>query len=317
MEIFGCPVWLIPIFLLLWVGCWVPCAGYNPIFCIIMIPSSTALSVLLWGREGHIVWVVPGIIVFIIFLLLIIASFNEENEEYWPEHIFHWNVVFQLRILISIFVLGWCEYFKPDFYLCFIGSAENTEYPKALALFCWVSLIAIIIGNSLYEILRASDNQTSYEFTNTQPPQPLLPPTPQPQYQPLPSTNIPYIPPVKPQFQPNPTINYVRYHHGTSIEAAEDVWQSGLWLSKISPAELWITDDLDIAKYYAKDRGSGIGYILVLDVDPSLDIIKLRDNVYYIELEHDSSQGQDNYYQVDGVYIIQMLDLNGNVLRSR
>ena len=120
-----------------------------------------------------------------------------------------------------------------------------------------------------------------------------------------------------PQFQPNPIINYLRYYHGTSIEAAEEIWQTGLWLSTISPAELWMTDDFDTAKYYAEDRGDGIGYILVLDVDPSLNLINFRGDIYYIELDDDSSQGKENYYQVDGVYVIQMLDLDGNILRSK
>jgi len=107
------------------------------------------------------------------------------------------------------------------------------------------------------------------------------------------------------------------YFHGTSDEAAEDIWKSGLWLSTVSPAQLWMTTNSQTALSYSAARTNRKGgCVLVLKVHPSVRLISAPSNTYYIQLD-DSSGQQANYYEVEGVEVIKLLDIYGRVLKSR
>lgn len=326
MEILGCPVWLVVILALLWGGCWCSIAWYMPLFCLISIILSTAMSVVLWDRYEFIVWLVPGIALFISRIVIIIS--REINTRI-SEGLATFINVFLMSTLVFLVVFGWGEYVRPGFY------SELTESTVS-SLFFWFLFPGTIIGGSIFLTSRFLNNQTNLPtpppsltplpqppITQPLPYQPPLPPvnpTPSPLQPPPPLFTQPLHPPgstpVPYPIQPNVTWNNI-YYHGTSVEAANEIWDNELWLSDISPAELWMSRDVDIAKFYAEDRGDGIGYILALDVDPSIKIIEFKKDTFYIPLEEEDSGGRKKYYKVEGVYVFQMFDLHHNLLKSK
>ena len=103
------------------------------------------------------------------------------------------------------------------------------------------------------------------------------------------------------------------YYHGTSNEAALEIWNTDLWKGDMEPAMLWFADNTNYAVSHAKGRYGSNAKILVLRVHPKIKLHDYQDGRFHLKL--DSSNSKRNYYKVQGVDVIQMLDLNLNVLK--
>jgi hypothetical protein len=109
------------------------------------------------------------------------------------------------------------------------------------------------------------------------------------------------------------------YFHGTSKISAKEIWESGLWLSNRPYPMIWMTSDLVIAEDDILISGLvEDGRILVIELDESVNQ-ELQQTAlpecYYLRL--DDSPNTGSYYQVEGLEVIQMLDFQGNLLKSK
>ena len=109
------------------------------------------------------------------------------------------------------------------------------------------------------------------------------------------------------------------YFHGTSQISAEEIWESGLWLSNRHYPMIWMSSDLTTASDDVFiGAGHEYGYILVLELDESVKQ-KLQETAlpecYYLVL--DDSPNTGSYYRVEGLEVIQMLDFQGSLLKSK
>lgn len=109
------------------------------------------------------------------------------------------------------------------------------------------------------------------------------------------------------------------YFHGTSKISAEKIWESGLWLSNRQYPMIWMSSDLTTAAdavFIGAEHE--YGYILVLELDESVKQ-KLQETAlpecYYLRL--DDSPNTGSYYRVEGLEVIQMLDFQRTLLKSK
>jgi len=106
-----------------------------------------------------------------------------------------------------------------------------------------------------------------------------------------------------------------QFFHGTSVEAAEEIWNTNLWKSDMEPAMLWMADYIEYAKDFALRNYENNGRIIVLFVDPKIKMKDLGDGRYYVIMS--PSNNNKDYYFVDGVDIAWMLDLDENLLKKK
>jgi hypothetical protein len=96
-------------------------------------------------------------------------------------------------------------------------------------------------------------------------------------------------------------------YHGTSLQNAFEIYNSGIWLVGNSiPSAVWMVDNFAAAKSYSGTNGG----IVVVSVDPSVRLTHPRAGVFIYEIPY--ARRWEEYYQIPGMRPIGVLDVNGN-----
>jgi len=96
-------------------------------------------------------------------------------------------------------------------------------------------------------------------------------------------------------------------YHGTSLQNAFEIYNSGMWLVGDSkPSAVWMVDNFAAAKSYSGANGG----IVVVSVDPSVRLTHPRAGVFIYEIPY--ARRWEEYYQIPGMRPIGVLDFNGN-----
>ena len=108
-----------------------------------------------------------------------------------------------------------------------------------------------------------------------------------------------------------PYQTHKRLYHGTTHEAALEIYNTKLWLIGPSqPYAVWMGDDLNIAHGYSGSSGA----IVEIDADPDLKLTDRGGGVFIYEIPQ-VTKSQKEYYTIPGLNPIGVLDYNGkNVL---
>jgi len=96
-------------------------------------------------------------------------------------------------------------------------------------------------------------------------------------------------------------------YHGTSLQNAFEIYNSGMWLvGNSKPSAVWMVDNFAAAKSYSGANGG----IVVVAVDPSVRLTHPRAGVFIYEIPY--ARRWEEYYQIPGLRPIGVLDFNGN-----
>jgi len=96
-------------------------------------------------------------------------------------------------------------------------------------------------------------------------------------------------------------------YHGTSLQSAFEIHNSGMWLvGNSQPPAVWMTDNFAVASSYIK----GTGGIVVISVSPSIRLTNRGMGVFIYEIPY--AQPWAEYYQIQGLKPVGVLDVNGN-----
>jgi len=96
-------------------------------------------------------------------------------------------------------------------------------------------------------------------------------------------------------------------YHGTSLQNAFEIYNSGMWLvGNSKPSAVWMVDNFAAAKSYSGANGG----IVVVAVDPSVRLTHPRAGVFIYEIPY--ARRWEEYYQIPGMRPIGVLDFNGN-----
>jgi len=99
-------------------------------------------------------------------------------------------------------------------------------------------------------------------------------------------------------------------YHGTKLETAFEIYESGLWMvGKSQPAAIWMGDSFNIARAHARNNEG----IVVIRAHPNLGLTRQGRGVYIFKIP-DARPYQD-YYRVEGLTPIGVLDSNGDKIR--
>jgi hypothetical protein len=95
-------------------------------------------------------------------------------------------------------------------------------------------------------------------------------------------------------------------YHGTSLQAAIEIYKSGLWLiGKPRPRGLYLGEQFKTAKKYSGKNGG----VVIVYVDPSRELTHFGNGVYIHEIP-DAVPYQE-YYKIEGLTPIGVLDSKG------
>jgi len=96
-------------------------------------------------------------------------------------------------------------------------------------------------------------------------------------------------------------------YHGTSLQNAFEIYNSGMWLvGNSKPSAVWMTDNFAAAKSYSGTNGG----VVVVAVDPSVRLTNPRAGVFIYEIRY--ARPWEEYYQIPGLRPTGVLDVNGN-----
>ena len=98
-------------------------------------------------------------------------------------------------------------------------------------------------------------------------------------------------------------------YHGTSLQSAFEIYKSGMWMvGNSKPSAVWMTDNFAVASSYIK----GTGGIVIISVAPWLRLTQPTAGVFIYEIPY--AQPWAEYYQIQGLKPVGVLDVNGNRL---
>ena len=98
-------------------------------------------------------------------------------------------------------------------------------------------------------------------------------------------------------------------YHGTSLQNAFEIYNSGMWLVGYSrPPAVWMSDNFAVASGYTK----GTGGIVIISVAPWIRLTNQGAGVFTYEIPYAQPWGE--YYQIQGLKPVGVLDVNGNRL---
>jgi len=99
-------------------------------------------------------------------------------------------------------------------------------------------------------------------------------------------------------------------YHGTTLENALEIYDSGLWLiGSALPYAVWMGDTIKIAKQYS----GGDGAIVVVNVNPNLRLTHRGGGVYVYGVL-DAAPNRE-YYKIAGLLPVALIDPHGNRIR--
>jgi len=96
-------------------------------------------------------------------------------------------------------------------------------------------------------------------------------------------------------------------YHGTTRQNALEIYNSGFWMVGNSfPRAVWMAADFAMARGYAK----GTGGVVIISVAPWVRLTDLGSGVFTYEIPN--GQAWVEYYHIQGLEPIGVLDVNGN-----
>jgi hypothetical protein len=102
----------------------------------------------------------------------------------------------------------------------------------------------------------------------------------------------------------------LKFFHGTTRQNALKIYSTGLWLiGESKPSAIWMTSNIEKAKIYAGSKG----YIVVVNIDPALNLKKLRDEVFIFEVP--DAKPNEEYLAIEGLKPSGIIDVNGKKIR--
>jgi hypothetical protein len=106
------------------------------------------------------------------------------------------------------------------------------------------------------------------------------------------------------------TIQPTRLYHGTSLEIAQEIYKTGLWLVGNSrPYAIWMTTNFEKACSYA----GGSGAIVEIDAEPFLPLTHRGGGVYIYEIPEAKPNGE--FYKGEGLRPVGILSPSGDRIR--
>lgn len=110
---------------------------------------------------------------------------------------------------------------------------------------------------------------------------------------------------IYPQIKPQPRT----FYHGTKLEKALEIYNTGLWMVGDSkPRAVWLSDKIATAKNYAGKDGA----IVVVSVDSSVALNNRSTNAFIYEIP--GAEPYQEYYKIDGIKPTGVLDASGNTI---
>ena len=98
-------------------------------------------------------------------------------------------------------------------------------------------------------------------------------------------------------------------YHGTSLQNAFEIYNSGMWLIGYSrPPAVWMTDNFAVASGYIK----GTGAIVIISVAPWVRLTNRGAGVFIYEIPY--AQPWAEYYHIQGLKPVGVLHVSGNRL---
>ena len=99
-------------------------------------------------------------------------------------------------------------------------------------------------------------------------------------------------------------------YHGTTLQNAFDIYNTGLWLVGTSrPRAVWMADRFRKARGYAGNNGG----VVVMRVNSNLKLTNRYLGVYIYKIPN--AKPNKEYYQIPGLNPVGVLDSNGNRIR--
>jgi len=99
------------------------------------------------------------------------------------------------------------------------------------------------------------------------------------------------------------------FYHGTTRENAEEILKTGLWMRGKSGPAIWMGDKISTVREYAGNDGA----IVVVQVDPETSITPKGEGVWTFNLPN-SKDAYQEYYSIDSIKPVKMLNYDGNPL---
>lgn len=98
-----------------------------------------------------------------------------------------------------------------------------------------------------------------------------------------------------------------RYYHGTTREAAMDIFHSGLWMVGESiPKGIYVADNFSIAKSFS----SGDRAIVEIIIAHNIPLQKRFEGAFFFEIP--GAEPFKDYYRIDGFTPVSVRDADGN-----
>ena len=99
-------------------------------------------------------------------------------------------------------------------------------------------------------------------------------------------------------------------YHGTKLERAIEIYESGLWMvGKSRPRAIWMGDNIGKARGYSGKNGG----IIVIRVHPGLGLTERGSGVYIFMIPN--ARPYEEYYRVEGLTPVAVLNSEGNTIR--
>ena len=103
------------------------------------------------------------------------------------------------------------------------------------------------------------------------------------------------------------------FFHGTSNESAWNIYNTGYWLIGDSqPHGIYMTDEIETAKIYARNRGDGLIVLVRYNPDGGLDKFNEAAYCYHVEVQEPNQE----YHLIRALTPIHILDLDGRIITS-
>jgi hypothetical protein len=103
------------------------------------------------------------------------------------------------------------------------------------------------------------------------------------------------------------------YYHGTSMDAAVDILDNKVWMVGDSkPPGIWLTLDFS---YAANMQEDGVIVVVRCDLDPMTHLNGVKDGEYF-RFDIEGAVPYAEYYEVDDLTPIHILNLKGRIIRS-
>lgn len=106
------------------------------------------------------------------------------------------------------------------------------------------------------------------------------------------------------------SISPTLYFHGTTMDNALEIYNTGLWLVGDSePKGIYLTDSMEVAKYYSEKSGA----IVVVNVSPGIKLTQKRKRYFVYEIP--DALIKREYYIIKALKPIGILSPDGKKIK--